>query len=229
MEAKDAAILREQVKQLHNMDSGGVYTEIRGMRHDMKNHLSNIRLLMKQSAAENTGSIPELNEYINRMGETLEKLDFAFKTGNSVSDVVIHQAYIKARQNGIRFDSEFFYPSALDVNAYDLAVILQNALENACEACITVPEEKRFINIRSRIKGEIFFVEVSNSYTGKVSLDSQTGLPPTSKTESSAHGLGLANIQRAVKKHQGNISIQLTENNGIPVFKLTVTLQSEPE
>jgi hypothetical protein len=229
MEAKDAAILREQVKQLHNMDSGGVYTEIRGMRHDMKNHLSNMRLLMKQNAVENTDSATELNEYMDRMGDTLEKLDFAFKTGNSVSDVVIHQAFVKAKHDGIKFTSEFFYPSSLDVNAYDLAVILQNALENACEACMTVPEEKRFIDIRSRKKGETFFVEISNSYAGKVSLDSQTGLPPTSKTDGGAHGLGLVNIQRTAKKHQGDISIQLAEKDEIPVFKLTVALQGEPE
>jgi sensor histidine kinase regulating citrate/malate metabolism len=228
MEAKDTAILREQVKQLHDMDSGGVYTEIRGMRHDMKNHLSNMRLLMKQNSFENSESSTELSEYMSRMGETLEKLDFVFKTGNSVSDVVIHQAYVKARRDGIRFSSEFFYPTTLDINTYDLAVILQNALENACEACIAVPEEKRFIDIRSRIKGEMFFVEVNNSYTGTISIDSQTGLPPTSKTDGGAHGLGLANIQRTAGKHQGDISIQLTEKDGILVFRLTVALQGEP-
>jgi hypothetical protein len=230
MEAKDAAILREQVKQLHNMDSGGVYNEIRGMRHDMKNHLSNMRLLMKQNGAENTGSTPEpeLNEYMNRMGETLDKLDFDFKTGNSVSDVVIHQAFARARHDGIRFTSEFFFPTAVKVNAYDLAVILQNALENACEACMTLPNGKRFIDIRSRLKGETFFVEISNSYAGDVFLDSQTGLPPTRKTDGGAHGLGLVNIQRTAEKLQGDIAIQLDKKDGIPVFKLTVALQGEP-
>jgi sensor histidine kinase regulating citrate/malate metabolism len=70
-------------------------------------------------------------------------------------------------------------------------------------------------------------MEISNSFAGKLSLDSKTGLPPTSKTDAGAHGLGLANIQRAAKKHQGDISIQIVEKDGIPVFRLMVALQGE--
>jgi sensor histidine kinase regulating citrate/malate metabolism len=227
LEAKDSAILREQVKQLQSQDESGVYAEIRGMRHDMKNHLANMRLLMKPSSNGEAETLPELGAYLDRMSETLEHLDFAYKTGNSVSDVVIHQAYLEATRNHIRFTSEFLYPSTLEIDASDLAVILQNALENAVEACKTVPEEHRFIEISSYQKGYIYFVEVSNSYAGNVTLDPLTELPPTSKPDASAHGLGLANIRRAARKRQGDIAIQLTEKDGASIFRLTVMLQGE--
>jgi signal transduction histidine kinase len=227
VEAKDAAILREQVKQLHSQDESGIYAEIRGMRHDMKSHLANIRLLMSPSSAAQSEPPTELDTYLDRMSETLEQLDFAYETGNSVSDVVIHQAYLEATRNHIRFTSEFLYPSTLEIDAYDLAVILQNALENAVEACKAVSEERRFIAISSYQKGYIYFVEVSNSYAGKLVLDPHSGLPLTSKADSAGHGLGLANIRRAARKHQGDIAIQLEEKNGLPIFRLTVMLQGE--
>lgn len=222
MEDKDAAILREQIKELRGRDAGSGWAEIRGMRHDMKNHLNTMRRLLESPAPE---SAPALQAYLGKMDETLERSEFAFPTGHPVTDAVIHGKHIEAMRMSIRFTCEFARPSSLSVDVYDLAVILQNALENAVEACERVPEEKRFIGIRSRVKAEMFFVEVSNSYAGVITIDSQTGLPVTSKRDTCEHGLGLSNIKRSAKKHRGDITIQLTEKDGVKVFTLTAALQ----
>jgi sensor histidine kinase regulating citrate/malate metabolism len=192
----------------------------------MKNHLGNIRFLLKSADAGNPESAFELNEYLSKMNETIERFEFAFHTGNPVTDAVIHGQYLRAANQSIRFASEFIYPDLSGFDAYELAVILQNALENAVEACEAVPESERFIHLRSRLNNNSFFVEISNSYTGEIFFDSQSGLPLTAKPDAGAHGLGIGNIKRSAQKHNGDIDIRLTENNDIPVFILTVILQN---
>ena len=218
MEEKNAAILQEQIKEIQKRDTDGVYAEIRGMRHDMKNHLSNMRFLLKASDCK---SSQELSEYVSKMNETLERFEFAFQTGNAVTDAVIHARYLMAQSKAIDFTSEFLYPDSLGIEAYDLAVILQNALDNAVEACEAVPEG-RFIRLRSRAKAGTFFVEISNSYAENIEFDGETGLPVTTKPDSSEHGLGIINIKRSAQKYHGGIDIRLSDN----VFTLVVVLQS---
>ncbi len=218
---KNAAILREQIREMQKRDTGGMYAEIRGIRHDMKNHLSNMRFLLKAAGKDGSDSVSELNNYLGKMNETLERFEFAFQTGNAVTDAVIHAHYLDARRKSIKFTSEFLYPVSRNIDAYDLAVILQNALDNAVEACEHVPEAERFISLRSRTKGEAFFVEISNSYAGAIAFDEQTGLPLTCKPDAGTHGLGVDNIKRSAEKYRGGIDILLSER----IFTLTIILQ----
>ena len=53
MEGMITAILREQIKQIEDQSSSGIYEELRGMRHDLKNHFANISLLLKSVADKN--------------------------------------------------------------------------------------------------------------------------------------------------------------------------------
>jgi sensor histidine kinase regulating citrate/malate metabolism len=194
------------------------------MRHDMKNHLSNIRFLLKPENAGNSENATELNGYLGKMNETMERFEIAFHTGNPVTDAVVHGQYLKATAKSIKFSSELIYPALPGLEAYDLAVILQNALENALEACEAVPENKRFIQIRSRMKNETFFLEISNSYMGEIVFDSQSGMPLTTKANAKEHGLGVGNIKRSSHKHNGDLDIRLSEADGCKIFTLTVML-----
>ena len=225
MEGKVTAILREQIRQIRSQSTSGLYSELRGMRHDMKNHFANIALLSKAVAGGNPDAADELENYLGIMGETLKTLDIVYDTGNTVSDVVIHQRYLEARRKLISFSSDFAYPAGIGIESYDIAVILGNALDNAFEACENVPENERFVNISSRIKGEFFFIEVSNSYCGQLNVDNKTGLPVSSKTDSSEHGLGLSNIRRFALKYLGEIEIRLSEQDNLKTFHLAIMLQ----
>ena len=228
MEGMTTAILREQIKQIENQSSSGIYEELRGMRHDLKNHFANITLLLKSAADKNPDAMNELGDYVGKMGETLETLDFVYDTGNPVSDVVIHQRYLEAKRKHISFSSNFAYPAGVGIEPYDIAVILSNALDNAFEACGNVTENERFVILSSRIKGEFFFIEVSNSYCGRLNMDNKTGLPVSSKTDGAEHGLGLSNIRRFALKYLGGIDINLSEQDDLKTFHLAIMLQGAP-
>ena len=72
------AILENQVRQMQKeiVEIQDIYTDMRGLRHDMRSHLANISMLVKSVA----GSVnEELERYIGKMEETVSKLDFTYQ------------------------------------------------------------------------------------------------------------------------------------------------------
>jgi len=224
---KEQVVLQKQMQQLQEQihDVDGIYTEIRGMRHDMKSHLTNIKLLAVSGDKQD-----KLDEYLGKFEETLNRFDFAHKTGNAVSDIIIHQNYLEARKNSVKFTSDFAFPSGMSLDAYDLAIILNNALENALEACKTLDAPRRFIRLYSYVKGEMFFIEIENSASAEpLFINRQSGLPVSSKQDDRMHGMGLSNIRRCARKHLGDIDIKHTNNENGSVFRLNIMLQNKKE
>lgn len=60
-------------------------------------------------------------------------------------------------------------------------------------------------------KGQFIFIEIENSYSGKVVFDVETRLPVSHKKDAKLHGLGISNIQRCAKKYMGDIDIVLSD------------------
>ena len=194
-----AVEIHREIEELQN-----IYADIRGLRHDLRNHIENIFACVK-------GNV-ELENYLRGMTKTVEKLNFSNKTGNAITDIILHQTCQKAKKNFIKFEANFTFPKNFDV--YDVAIILNNALENALEACEKVSGDK-FISIRSYMKGNLFFIEVENNFSGEIKK-----FFSTTKAEKNLHGLGLQNIRRCAQKNLGDIDIKIDGK----IFKLTVML-----
>ena len=196
---------------------------MRGLRHDMRSHLANISLLVKGAA----GSVKEeLEGYIGKMEETVNRLDFTYQTGNPITDIIIHQKGQEAEKKQIPFEVDFAYPCKLPIDVYDIAVILNNALENAIEACGRAEGEKQ-IRLRSFVRGCLFFIEVENDFSGDIAIDKESGLPVSSKETGKLHGIGISNIQRCARKYMGDIDIAVTDKGGRKKFCLTVMMNAK--
>ena len=105
---------------------------------------------------------------------------------------------------------------------YDISVILNNALQNAAEACEKVSAGK--IEVRSYQRGGLYFLEVTNDFAGELKWEKGDELPKTIKEDRQKHGLGLANIARCAEKNQGTVDIETSEKDGRQKFCLTVML-----
>ncbi|MDE7357865.1 MAG: ATP-binding protein, partial [Lachnospiraceae bacterium] len=192
---------------------------------DMRSHLANISLLVKGAA----GSVDEeLESYIGKMEETVSKLDFTCQTGNPITDIIIHQKGQEAEKKQISFQIDFVYPCKLQIDAYDIAVILNNALENAIEACNGAEGETQ-IKLRSYVKGSLFFIEVENDFSGTIAIDRESGMPVSSKENGKLHGIGISNMQRCAKKYMGDIDIVVSDTDGRKKFSLTVMMNGKTE
>ena len=220
------AILENQVWQMQKeiVEIQDIYTDLRGLRHDMRSHIANISLLVKNVA----GSVnEELESYIGKMEETVSKLDFTYQTGNPITDIIIHQKGQEAEKKQIQFKVDFAYPPNLLIDIYDIAVILNNALENAIEACRKAEGNKQ-IKLHSYVKGSLFFIEVENDFSEDIIIEKESGLPVSSKESGKLHGIGISNIQRCAKKYKGDIDIEISDTDGRKKFSLTVMMNGKP-
>ncbi|MEZ3491522.1 MAG: GHKL domain-containing protein [Lachnospiraceae bacterium] len=220
------AILENQVRQMQKeiVEIQDIYTDMRGLRHDMRSHIASISLLVKNVA----GTVnEELESYIGKMEETVSKLDFTYQTGNPITDIIIHQKGQEAEKKQIQFKVDFAYPPNLLIDIYDIAVILNNALENAIEACRKAEGNKR-IKLQSYVKGSLFLIEVENDFSEDIVIEEESGLPVSSKVNGKLHGIGISNIQRCAKKYMGDIDIVISDTDGRKKFNLTVMMNGKP-
>ena len=220
------AILENQVRQMQKeiVEIQDIYTDMRGLRHDMRSHIANISLLVKNVAGS---ANEELESYIGKMEETVSKLDFTYQTGNPITDIIIHQKGQEAEKKQIQFKVDFAYPPNLLIDIYDIAVILNNALENAIEACRKTEGNKQ-IRLYSYVKGSLFFIEVENDFAENIVVEKESGLPVSSKENGKLHGIGISNIQRCAKKYKGDIDIEIFDTDGRKKFSLTVMMNGKP-
>ena len=224
-EKSSRIILEKQVSSLqeHMGEMERVYSGIRGMRHDMKNTISLIMQLV-------AGKEEELQAYLEELNQTMDRLEFRFKTGNTVVDTLLNMKYheiIRAVPD-LRMDVEGLqFPEKLFIQSYDIGIILGNALDNAMEACrklkVKEPDAEAFIRISSFQKRELFFLKVENSFDGKVVRKPQNEFPVTDKADRENHGIGLANIKSTAEKYQGTMDFKV---NG-RVFILSVMMKNE--
>ena len=191
------------------------YTRIRGLKHEMRGHMTNIKALAGQ------GEYASLEDYIARMDESISGFELTLQTGNPVTDVIVNDIRRRSLDLGIRFQVDFHYPEPGAYDAFDVGIILQNLLQNAVEASGKVNEGERFIVLTGKRKGRFFLIEVKNSFTGEV-VFGQDGLPVTTKQEDvPMHGIGLANVRREAEKYMGELELKAVQQE----FFATVLLQ----
>lgn len=228
-ERNSRIILEKQIDSLqeHVKEVERIYADVRGMKHDMKNTLSVImQLASKNGENENA----ELQAYLSELNQTMSRLDLQFKTGNSVVDTLLNMKYHEITRTIPKLQmnaDRLIFPEHLQIQGYDLGIILGNALDNAIEACnrlkVAEKEEETFIRLSSFQRGHMFFVEIENSFDGKVVRKKNSEFPITSKTDSKSHGIGLVNIQNTAEKYHGAVD-WVVDNK---VFTLTVMLKNE--
>lgn len=192
------------------------YNGIRQMRHEMRNHLTNIKGLLE------SGNYEDMQQYLSKMDESMNVFEISVKTGNAVTDVIVNDKQKAASKQGIQFQSDFSYPASDRYDAYDVGIIINNLLQNALEACIKMKTGKRYITLSGKQKRKFFLIEVRNSFDGEIIFDKSTNLPVSTKKKNvSIHGIGLSNVKREVEKYMGDIDMRLKKNE----FCVTVLLQ----
>ena len=221
-EERKRSALENQIKQMQReiTEIQDIYADMRGLRHDMRSHLESIAAVIGRTDGKER---EELDSYIGQMEETVGRLDFAYRTGNAITDVILHQKKQEAEKQNIAFTVDFTYPDKKQIDVYDIGIVLNNALENAIEAAGKAEGAKR-IHVRSYQRGSLFFIEVENGFSGSLTMDRETGLPVSSKEDRRLHGLGMENIKRCAGKYKGDIDIAIKETEGGKTFILTVMM-----
>lgn len=209
--------LKEPMKQITEsyIEMNEKNTELRRFRHDTKNLLLALQLLIAE------GQYEQAAEYINNMQEDMERTKIkTFDTGNFIADALLESKAKIAARHEITILAEGCIP-ANRVEDVDLVILISNLLDNAIEAAKKVDGD-RWIAIQSILKKNIWIFSVTNSCINDVVI--RNNYIETTKDNKEAHGFGLSNIERVIRTYGGRL--QLSCENKVFVARATLMFTS---
>ena len=191
-----AAYQRELI-DTHYQEVENMYRQIRGWRHDYRNHIQVLKVL-----AEN-GDLNRIRTYLDELEQDLSTVDTVVKTGNAMADAILNSKISLARSKEIPVHVDARIPVKLRISELDLCVILGNLFDNAIEASLPLPPEKRMIRIYMDMKGTQLYISFTN-FTAEKKRD-KIGKRFLS-TKGDGHGFGLLRIDSIIERLDGYLS-----------------------
>ena len=191
MAAFQASLLEKHYAEVENM-----YRQVRGWRHDYKNHIQTLKAYMSFSEHE------KVSEYLDRLDEDLTSVDMIIKTGNIMIDAILNSKISLANSKNINVTAKATVPENLSISDIDLCVIIGNLLDNAIEACESITDGEKFIRIFIGMKNTQLYMVFTNTAPGK-KLSKSGSLFLSRKGDN--HGFGLMRIDKTVEKYGGYI------------------------
>lgn len=170
------------------------YAEIRNIKHDLKNQVTILNDLLKDSKYD------EAKQHINQLYNDVEKVTSVCYTGNSAVDSIINLKGDYARSCNISFISKITVKS-IDFDAIGICRILGNALDNAIEACERIDIDEKFVCVSMHRLNNKLIIEIENS-----SLPVDVNNLITSKENKAARGIGMQSIRQTVENMNGYVS-----------------------
>jgi sensor histidine kinase regulating citrate/malate metabolism len=193
MAMRRAEIFQTNLVARHLEEVQTIYQEMRGWRHDYHNHIQTMK------AYRALGQEERLDHYLIELDADLTNLDKLIRSGNVMVDAALNAKLSLARSKNITLTVSARIPKHLSVKDVDLCVIIGNLMDNAMEACLKLPKEKRFIRVYMDLKGDNLYLSVTNSSSGKPRQSD--GRFVTSKMGN--HGFGLLRMENTVRKYGG--------------------------
>lgn len=191
-----AAYQRELI-QTHYREVDNMYRQIRGWRHDYRNHIQTMKVLAEKE------DLAFLRDYLDMLDTDLNTVDLAVKTGNPMADAIINSKISLAKSRGIPVKIDAHIPVKLSMSELDLCCILGNLFDNAMEASLKLPEDQRLIRVYMDMKGTQLYISFTN-FTADKKRQKQGGI--FASTKGQGHGFGLVRIDAIVDRLEGYLS-----------------------
>ena len=197
IERFQSELIEKQVREIQNM-----YKQVRGWRHDYRNHIQNMKIQLAQ------GNYAELDSYLDSLADDLTTVDTVIKTGNVMADAILNSKLSVAEKLNIRINVKANIPNNIPLSDVELCAVLGNLLDNAAEACTKLPESDRFMRIYIGCLKNQLYMSVQNS-AGDVKKIAGRYL--STKQSDGEHGYGIFRIDRVAKKYGGYVNRQNEE------------------
>ena len=194
---KKIAAYQQELLATHYAEVDNMYRQIRGWRHDYRNHIQ----VMKAYAAQ--GDLAAISRYLDALDTDLNTVDTVIKTGNPMADAILNSKISLAKARDIRVIADAHIPVKLRFSEIDLCCILGNLFDNAIEASLLLPPDKRLIRVYMDMKNTQLYISFTN-FTGGEKLPKVGRL--FRSTKGGHHGLGLVRIDSIVDRLGGYLS-----------------------
>ena len=177
---------------------------IRALRHDMKNHILALQVLVQKNHAEEAAS------YLDSMEHFMTNPQEYVSTGNDTIDSLLNYKIQRAKDVLNLVETKISIPEQLNLHSFDLNVVLGNLLDNAIDASRQTEEKK--LKIMMKLDKGILFLNIRNSCQG--AADGKHNMLETTKKDQVNHGIGLKNVRRIIEKYHGDMEF-LCENGSM--------------
>lgn len=166
--------------------------------HDLKHMITALRSEPDQETR---------TRWLDEIEADIHSYEAQNKTGNTILDTVLTGKSLYCQKHGIELSVVADGESIAFMDVMDICTIFGNALDNAIECELKIPEkEKRMIHLRLTTQKRFLLLQVENYCPQRPEF--QSGLPVTTKSDSSNHGFGLKSIQYTAQKYGGTTTVQ---------------------
>ena len=170
---------------------------LRFLRHDMKNHLFQIKHFLE------TNDMEGMYTYINDLEDNLDLTQSITYTQHEAINSILNYKLLPLRTDGVALEVDVQLPDQLTYPIFDLNVLLGNLLDNAIEAtALVTPKENQKITLKMKERFGALQLQVGNRFNSNIVPKSGTH-----KSDKINHGLGLKSVQEIVRRHHGKMWI----------------------
>ena len=194
---KRLAQYQRELVDTHYREVDNMYRQVRGWRHDYRNHIQTMKVLAAN------GDLDGLKSYLDMLDTDLNTVDTVVKTGNAMADAILNSKISLAKSKDIPVQVDAHIPVKLKMSELDLCCIIGNLFDNAIEASMDLKPEERLIRVYMDMKGTQLYLSFTN-FTAKKKMVKTGGLFKTSKGE--GHGFGLVRIDAIIERLDGYLS-----------------------
>ncbi|WP_336760027.1 ATP-binding protein [Paenibacillus sp. USHLN196] len=174
------------------------FKNIKSIIHDINQQFLYIDECIKRNELAAAG------DHIKSTLNTIEGAYQRVNSGNLVIDALVTNTLAMGQANGIKIDTKIqLHSQHVQIDRYDLCVVLGNMLDNAIEASKKVRQaEDRYILIAIHSTASALVIQIMNEVEQPiVDLKSE-------KPNPEYHGIGLTNISRMCEKYGGHMNIE---------------------
>ena len=191
------AAYQRQLIETHYQEVENMYRQMRGWRHDYRNHIQTMKVLAS------SGDLEGIRSYLDRLDTDLNTVDLAVKTGNAMADAILNSKISLAKSRDIPVQVDAHIPVRLKMSELDLCCVIGNLFDNAIEASLALPPEERLIRVYMDMKGTQLYLSFTN-FTAQGKREKRNGRFLTTKGE--GHGFGLVRVDAIVERLEGYLS-----------------------
>ena len=182
--------------------------------HDLKHQIAAIQTLLSQGEER-----AEIQDKLTELEKTAKVYDDIVLTGNNILDTLLTEQKLRCDQYQIQMDYVIDGTLLNFMEPMDVYVIFGNAIDNAVESLIQIPDaSKRILSIAVEKRGRLVNISVENYFENDLVL--LDGLPVTSKRDKAFHGFGIKSIRFIAQKYGGHVTISAQQRH----FCLSVLL-----
>lgn len=218
-EEKHSYLLHNKMLELHSNHLGEItetYNNLRGIRHEMRNHIMYMDTLLKD------GQYEKLHEHFNSLYYSGLTVGDMIESGNNVVNAILNQKKSYASSKGILMHAQAFLPEHIGVKDFELCAVVSNLVDNAIEACEGIDSPSVWVELA--IHKNYISIIVRNPVPGDV-LKQNPELD-TTKDDKQNHGFGIKIVSGIVDSYDGMLSFEMRD--GLFVASAMMKLTPQP-